>query len=560
MRIQKTRLSFSLITLIFILLTPCLTAASPAIDLSFGFDGQIMRHRFAPFHVQVSGLSEPIDGELIVKQTRGIPGASQAPIIHVIAQGTIANGNYEATLPVSEPLNPISVELVDRNGVILAAHLANPRLGTREWAFPVIVGNPLYVDRTEAIIDSSELPRDWWAYDAAESVWLLTPIVSSPILETLGEWVVSGGSLVLFTGAEFPRMDSPVFRRLLPVSAPTLAQMPDGTYILEGTPKKSATSGNLTRNDKPLLLQMPLGAGTVSLVTVRLEDLAEGDFQLILQEIPPANRMPSIEQITVSTLRSTRVPRPPYWITPVLIVLILTVLLLFSGTAHHLRPRMTLVLLVVTVVSMTVWSGLYANRNNAFITFYHVNTSLDVLSSFGLHIDLRTLYSTQRADIQVEHPDASYALPSALPTAFGVDFAEENEPKSSSFSLQRNERRDLTLFSRGRLDLAMTLTPSGIEVTNRTGSNIHEAYVLVGKETYHIPVLQTGTNTYSPVSSFLSGERSTMVRALQSWLPLREGGAWLILLDQGDGITFEDEGIHQKVRHVAVSLIEGVPQ
>lgn len=559
MRIQKTRFRLSLITLIFILLTPCLTAASPEIDLSFGFDGQIMRHRFAPFYVQVSGLSDPIDGELIVKQVRGIPGASQAPIIHIIAQGTITNGSYEATLPISEPLNPISVELVDRNGAILAAHLANPRLGTREWAFPVIVGNPLYVDRTEAIIDSSELPLDWWAYDAAESVWLLTPIVSSPILETLGEWVVSGGSLVLFTGAEFPRMDSPVFRRLLPVSAPTLGQMPDGTYVLEGI-LKSATSGILTRNDKPLLLQMPLGAGTVSLVTVRLDDLAEGDFQLILQEIPPANRMPSIEQITVSTLRSTRVPRPPYWITPVLIVVILTALLLFSGTAHHLRPRTTLVLLVVTLVSMTVWSGLYANRNNTFITFYHINTSLNVLSSFGVHIDLRTLYSTQRADIQLEHPEASYPLPSALPMALGVDFAEESETKNSAFSLQRNERRDLTLFSRGRLDLVMSLTPSGIEVTNRTESDIHEAYVLVGEETYHIPVLQTGTNAYPPASSVLSGERSTMVRALQSWLPLREGGAWLLLIDQDDEITFEDEGIHQKVRHVAVSLIEGVPQ
>lgn len=106
----------------------------------------------------------------------------------------------------------------------------------------------------------------------------------------------------------------------------------------------------------------------------------------------------------------------------------------------------------------------------------------------------------------------------------------------------------------------MSLTPSGIEVTNRTESDIHEAYVLVGEETYHIPVLQTGTNAYPPASSVLSGERSTMVRALQSWLPLREGGAWLLLIDQDDEITFEDEGIHQKVRHVAVSLIEGVPQ
>lgn len=559
MRIHKMRSRLSLIALIFVLLTSCIVAASPEIDFTFGFDDQIMRHRFAPFHVQVSGLPEPTDGELIVKQTRGIPGAKQAPIVHVIAQGTITNGSYEATLPVLEPLNPITVELVDRNGEILAAHQKSPRLGTREWPFPVIVGTSLHLDRAEAIVDSSELPLAWWAYDAVKSVWLIAPVTSSPKLETLGEWVVSGGSLVLFTGAEFPIMDSPLFRQLLPMSAPILAQLPDGTYILDGIPKNAASS-SVTRNGNTLLMQMPLGAGTISLVTVRFSDLTDQDLTLISQEIPSANRMPSIEQITGSTLRSTGVPRPPFWITPVLIFLIIVALLFFSETAHHLRPRITLAALVVAIVSMTIWSGFYANRNNEYITLYHVNTSISILSSFGLHIDLRTLYSTQPADIHVEHAEASYPLPSALPTAFSVNFAERNDLKTSSFSLQRNERRDLTLNNRQRLDLSMVLTSSGIEVTNRTGSDIHGAYVLAGDETYHVPVLQTGTNTYSPASSPLRGETSAMVTALRGWLPLREGRAWLLFVDHDDEITFEDEGIHQKVRRVAVSFIEGVTQ
>ena len=559
MRSHKTKLRLLLVSLIFVLLTSCITAASPAIDFSFGFDDQIMRHRFAPFHVQISGLSEPIDGKLIVRQTKGIPGAKQAPIVHVIAQGNITNGGYEATLPISEPLNPITVELVDRNGDILASHQKNPRLGTREWPFPVIVGTPLYVDRTEAIVDSSELPLAWWAYDSVTSVWLLAPIISSPKLEALGEWVVSGGSLVLFTGAEFPKMDSPVFRRLLPLSAPTLDQLPDGTYILDGIPK-DATSIRLTHHGNSLLLQMPLGAGTISLVTLRFDDLTEEEFEQISQEIPSANRMPSIEQITDSTLRSTGVPRPPFWITPVLILLILAGLWLYSATSHRLQSGVGLVVLVVMIASMTIWSGFYANSNNTHITLYHVNTSINILSSFGLRIDLRTLYSTQPADILVEHAEASYPLPSALPTAFSVDFTEENELKTSSFSLQRNERRDLAFNNQGRLDLTMTQTPSGIEVTNRTGTDILGAYVLIDDETYHVPVLHMGTNTYPLASAYLHGEASTMVRTLQNWLPLREGGAWLLLIDHDDETMFEDEGFHQKVRRIAVSFIEGVPQ
>jgi hypothetical protein len=64
----------------------------------------------------------------------------------------------------------------------------------------------------------------------------------------------------------------------------------------------------------------------------------------------------------------------------------------------------------------------------------------------------------------------------------------------------------------------------------------------------------------SPSRSLLRDERATIVRALESWLPLTEGSPWLFLLDQEDGETFEDGGIYKKVRHVTISLVEGVPQ
>jgi hypothetical protein len=171
------------------------------------------------------------------------------------------------------------------------------------------------------------------------------------------------------------------------------------------------------------------------------------------------------------------------------------------------------------------------------------------------------LYATQFIDTIVDHPDASYPLPPPLATTRNVDFSERNEPLASFYALQRAERRDLLVFSSGRMDLEVRVTASGIEVTNRTGRDISDAYALVGDETYYIPVLQTGANTYSSLTrSPLLEERSTIVRALLSWLPLRQGQVWLLVIDQDAESVFEDDGIYQKVRHVTVSLVEGAPQ
>jgi len=561
MCIRKTRSDFALIpALLLVVIASICSLASPEIQLTLGFDGQVMRHRFAPFLIQISGLTEPIEGALVVTQTRGVPGTRQALITHTIEQGILSNGTYEAALPLSEPLNPITIELVNLEGTVLAAYQHSARLGIREWPFPVIIGDPLLVDRTEAIVDTSELPTDWWAYDAADSVWLLTPIVAMPVLETLGEWVVSGGSLVLFTGAEFPRMDSPIFRKLLPLSTPILTEQSDGIYILEGTLKDQA-SVSLARNGVPILIKMPLGAGNISLVTVRFDELTDEEFEQILEKIDSAIRMPNIEQLTLATLRMTTVPRPPYWITGALIVLILVVLFLFTDTPHRLQTNKTFVALGLVILITAVSSGLYANRNNAFILLYQANTSIRVISSFGLDMDLWTLYATQSTDIRLEHPEASYPLSAGLPTTTNVNFAEVNGTDHTMFSLQRNERRDLTLFDRGRLDITMRLIPNGAEIVNRMNTQLDSAYILLGEETYVIPVLEMGTRTYPLTPGHLPGESSGLLRALQNWFPLRDGdSSWLLLMEQVDESAPDDERIHKKVRHVTVTLIEGGAQ
>lgn len=570
MHVQSPKLRLAWMSVGLILLFSSLTSASPTIEFSYGFDGQVMRHRFMPLRVTVSGLLEPVEGTIAVHQIRGTAGETHFPVMHTIYAGTIENRTYRVTLPNIEPLNPISIELLDCQSGVLASSEHVPRSGVREWPFPVIVEDRMLVGRTEPIVDPSELPTDWWAYDAVESVWLLTPILSTPVLEALGEWVVSGGSLVLFTGAEFPRMDSPVFRKLLPVTMPVLTETADGIYLLEGRLRDRASS-RIVRDGSPILINMPLGAGRVALVTARFEDLSEDEIEQIFGEIHSAVRMPNIEQVLHEAIRSTPVPRPPFWIAGVLLVVTLAGLIVFCEARYHLESLSRLrafigifAALCVLILSATTWAGLYARRYNDRVDVYQTNTTIRVQSSFGLDITLSTLFAAKMVDISVEHPVASYPLPPIAPTIRNVDFSEDNTDSQSCFALQEGERRDLTILDQGRLDVTMSLTPAGAEITNRTESELLEAYILLGDMTYCIPVIQAGKMMYDLSECHLPGERSALPIALLNWFPMRKGAVpWLLLMNQNDErifADFKDEGIYKQVRKVTITIIEGESQ
>jgi hypothetical protein len=104
----------------------------------------------------------------------------------------------------------------------------------------------------------------------------------------------------------------------------------------------------------------------------------------------------------------------------------------------------------------------------------------------------------------------------------------------------------------------MQLVADGVEIINRTDSELHAAYVLLSDETYLIPTVRLGTDTYSLVPSFIPGDAMPLMRKLESWYPLRDGvSAWLLLIEQDDQRVFEAEGMYKKVRRMAVTLIEG---
>lgn len=546
-------------TLLFLVfLVACTATASPQISVRVGFDGQVMRYHYAPLRVDVTGLAEPIEGRIVVKQIRGVPGARQHDVSHVVADGTVENGIVIATIPVVEPLNPITVELQDQSGAILAGRTESLRLGIRDWAFPIIVGRPLHVEMTEAVIDSSELPSDWWAFDTAKSVWLVEPISSATVFGSLGEWVVSGGSLVLFSGAEFPKMDSPVLRRLLPIDSPQLDQLADGTYILNGGLKDNAKTA-MFRDGRPLLLQMSLGAGSVALVTVRADDITEAELDLVRSQIAPVRRVPTIDRVTSETLRSTVVPRPSYLVTPLLCIALLGLLWVLARAGQRERNAFVPMFLIGLVVALSLWSGWYALAHKTFLSVYEARTNIEVLSSFGTTIEWHTLYSTMPVEIDIEHQIAAYPLPSALPTTKNVSFETHSELERSMYQLQRDERRDLLVNGRARVDVHVLPTPAGVEIENLTENVISPAYIFAGDDVYEIPEVRVGTDVYPLIPSRAVQSLSGTLRILQDWLPIKAGGLWLFMVSDEEE-TFVNEDSAHKVRQVTMRFVEGVVQ
>lgn len=550
-----------------LILTPFLLAtATPAIDVSCGFDDQIMRHRFMPVHVSVSGLVAPIEGKIVARQIREAAGGLQFPILHTVYEGTIENRTYRVTLPNLEPLNPLTVEVVDREGEVIVMSENTLRFGVQQWPFRIVINDQTPAGISDPVAAPSELPIDWWAYDAVSQVWLMVPIVSSPTLEALGEWVVSGGSLVLFTGAAFPRMDSPTFRKLLPLSSPLLSASSDGVYMLQGDLKDRASS-RLTRKGTPLCIEMPLGAGTIALVTTRYEDLTPQEIEQIERETRTAVRMPDIERILQNIIHSTPVPRPPYWIAGLLAAATLAGSLLFSEARHFLERVNRLrtfaglfAALCLMVLMATAWAGVYAGRHNNRIDIYQTNTAIRVQSSFGLDIMLCTLFAEQGAVVRVDHPVTSYPLPPAMASVRDVDLSEESDNFHSLLALQRNERRDLAYFAQGRLSVAMSLTGDGVQIVNRTERELLDAYILFGDMTFCIPVIKEGTATYALTEGYLPEERSALSTALLKWFPMRNGTVpWLLLTHPNEETIaeFDNDGFTKQVRQVAITIIEG---
>ncbi len=544
---------------ILFLVSLSLPAFGVELDVAVGIGGHVVRWSYAPVRVRIEGLTQPIDGRIRLVQLIGNPAENPARVDGFIYVGPLSDRTYEATVPIYDPLNPVRIDVEDGEGRVIASSKLDLRLKRRMGAFPAVCGVSISPADDAVFIDHSELPADWWGYDPVRTLWIGGAGATEDEWTTIGEWVTAGGSLVLSTGSDFYRFDTPTVRELIPIGSPRLETAPDGTEYLTGDAKEGGRIA-LLRDGIPLLHVRRYGAGTVALVTVRAEEVSDEELAGIVARVPSARALyaaPLAEEI----LREMRVDRPNYLTSVFLVVLVSAAFVTFARLQER-NPRLATGFILTGIVILTVSSGLYINRTKHPASVYSVNLELSVETSFGIKSVWQALYAAQPGRVALEQDEGSFPIESGILSLAEASFDAESEPCETRIELLSQERRDLAYYGRSSSSIAFAVDGGSVTVTNLSGEPIDSGLIAIDRLAYPIGPLPPGTETIElaggrDLGVYGSGNLplDLAVRRFEGILGLGSG-TWLIALQEEERI--EDQGgSAKKVRDVRIRFIAG---
>jgi len=301
-----------------------------------------------------------------------------------------------------------TLSLLSSADTVLASETIDLRGAMSLTPYPVLDKKIARFDERAAVIDMDSLPLQWWAFDGVDSLWVASPLPREA-WAAISRWVLAGGSLVLLTGTDFYRMDSPALRELLPLSSPTVALSDFGTNHLTGT-LTDGTISMLSDEGFPLLIQASYGAGRVSLVTIQARSLPVEILKNIGERIAPSRLISlrnSTERIlgeqTVSTLR---------WIFVLAMVVLLFLVICGCSVIGRRNSRLGWSILLVSIIGLSVSSGFVSNPATHDTDLYTVNTRLYLEAPFGLYVRYSSLYS------ETSHPYIQRLNEEIIPVQF----------------------------------------------------------------------------------------------------------------------------------------------
>ncbi len=548
--------------------SPCLSA-QVELTAQLGFENRVTSEHYAPIRVEIHGLSETRTARLTVVQPIGNAWRGKASAEQDLGYAVGSDGVYSNAVPVYDPVNPVTIELRADDGTLLADTRLDLRATLRTTPFLVLDKQIPRFDEDAALIDVLTLPRRWWAFDCARSVWLASPLTTDA-WTSISQWVVAGGSLVLLTGTDFYRMDSPELRWLLPISDPHLVTGDVGTPHIEGI-LGDATVELVSDEGYPLLIQAPRGAGDVSLITVAARSLDADRLRAIADRISPSGL------ISVADATSQLLGEQPISTLSALDVIFLTVLMAAITTSSALIGRRNWKLgwsvLVGGCIAASVSFGYMSNPVNVRSDLIVTNTALSIDISVPLTIVSSSMYAQTSATVPMPHetgmiPEES--LPRTLNDGVSYDF--QTFPAYTDVDVQPGETRSWRGYGADSplMDVE-AFSDSSIRIRQFYPFDFEDAWVIIDGMAYPIPTIVQGVQEYSfdPQSAVrvgvLAGSGSSgdtraatlVIRDLRESLPLQEG-VWLIAVS--DRSHVEHAELTQKVRDLTVVVVsdEGV--
>ncbi len=407
-------------TAITLLVTLSSTAQQAELLIELGFEGRLTPNHYAPIRIQVNDYHSPDSSRLRLTQLAGNAWRGEATLQQDLASTVRTNGYYEAIVPIYDPANPILVELLSESDVVLASQTVDARDLLRPTPYPLLDRQLPRFDDRAAIVSPDSLPAQWWGYDSIETLWVASPL-SSESWSAVSQWVLAGGSLVVLTGTNFYRMDSPALRALLPIEDPQVVSTNLGTSYLSGSHTNS-TIDLLSDEGFPLLSHHRYGAGNVSLVSVQAQSLSVEDLLLISTYVATADLV-SLEEFAETLLSAESVVALDS--LPILaMIAVLAALVCICSIIGRSKPRIGWSAMLVATLLVSVSSGLISNPATHQVSQYAVNTHLYVQASFGFYAGSSCYFSLIPSSYdQMLKPDIAplIYLPRAMRVANSFD-------------------------------------------------------------------------------------------------------------------------------------------
>jgi len=267
-------------------------------DVSVGFDGTCKLGYWTPVRITLAAGSQDLDGQLALttKDSDGVPATFlDAERIQVAANGTSSLTRY---IKLGQLDSDLTIELRDAGEPIVRRVIAGNELpqamaSDRDWILTIGpdigVAGAVKTSQVTPIADVSELPTNWFAYEAVNTIVLATSDVSAIAsitpeqIAALERWVELGGRLVMCVGAagaEVVGADKP-FGRLTPGTFSRI-QTVRSHSALESYAASSQALDSLSVGGRPVPLQICLLENVTGKMSV-YEQNAEGVRPIIVR-------------------------------------------------------------------------------------------------------------------------------------------------------------------------------------------------------------------------------------------------------------------------------------
>ena len=538
--------------------------ALPQIEVDLGFAGRFVPGRMTPIRLIVSGVEHPFSGSFRITEEIGNAWRGEASSLIEIPIPLVSNGEYEQLLPLYDFTHPLKVFLCASDGTAVANAEVSLRDRKREDAFPLLVGAfPTPVDTEAVAVASSDLPVHWLAYDGVKSLWVgrTQAGLSHEQWEAIARWTLAGGTLVLFSGADFYPLDSPVLRELIPISNPSLTMEEDGIRILSGEARPGSRSIGERADGSPLLFVRNYGAGTVHLIPISAFDLTVEEGVAIRAEVPPA-KVVSLSGLNANLLEEMPVDRPGF--SAVILVVGISLMSLTLIVSKVRSPKRIVLSLIAVTSVLSVLSGLYLNQVKLSNDVYTLKTALYVEASLGYQIDWYGLFANRTTTVRWGGEEAlpgMEVLPRDLRNAdYDVGWAKG---EGLSLQLTHGERRALRWGENCTIPITIRYVgDEEVEIENKLPTPLSEAYLLVDGQAFSLGEIGIGTWSYTLDEGVPSARiqlhdasLSAFYDTIEPWYSVNNG-VWLIGGRVSDELVVQD-GVRQKVRVVSLYVLAG---